>query len=206
MPSPNSKPWSYAQKRHSNGSLVLQQTLTIFFQGRAHTSPKRRPCLKVNTLACWMEIPLSGAFVSPVMIFRGLTHLVLRLPCFSPGGCAFHLTDEDIAEIATALPYLRDVIFGLTCSTNSCQTTVSSLLFFPTRCISLKRLETRFNTTNLRCDLKLMVEIPRFHDLYALPKCQLERLSVSVYYLLPSQRGMREGQWELKGVGLPVMQ
>ena len=150
------------------------------FSGQgAHTPPNRGHCPKLTTLRCAVGVPLDAAFVSPVMLFRGLAHLVLRSPCSSKGGCAFHLTDEDIAEIATALPNLKEALFGFTCSANSCRTTVSSLLFLSARCKSLRWLETHFNTANLRRDLESMAENPRLRDLYALPRCRLEQLSVS---------------------------
>jgi hypothetical protein len=100
------------------------------------------------------------------------------------GGCAFGLTDDDIAEIATALPNLVDVIFGRVCPANSCRTTVSSLLFLSTCCKDLRYLEIHFDTTNLCDDLKSIPENPRLRDFCMLPRCQLKRLSVSSAPLL----------------------
>ena len=94
-------------------------------------------------------------------------------------GCTFGLPDDDVAEIATALPNLVNATFGDVCAANSCRTTVSSLLFLSTRCKNLEYLEIHFNTTNLCNDLKLIPENPRFHDLRAFPRCQLKRLSIS---------------------------
>ena len=150
------------------------------FSGQGtHTSPNHTLCWNLTTLACWVEVPLDAALVSPVMLFRGSVHLMLRLPCSSQGGCIFRLTDDDIAEVAMTLPNLEEAMFGFACSANSCRTTVSSLLFLSTRCKGLTFPAIHFNTTNLRRDLESMAENPRLRDLYALPKCRLKQLSAS---------------------------
>ena len=106
------------------------------------------------------------------------------LPCAAikllpSDGCGFCLTDDDMAEMAAALPNLVDASFGYVCTANSCRTTVSSLLFLSTRCKNLEYLEVHFNTRNLRDELKSMPENPRLRDLYTLSRCRLVQLSVS---------------------------
>ena len=113
------------------------------------------------------------------MVFRGLITLALRPPCFSSGGCAFDLTDNDIAETATASPNLEFITLGIVCPTKSCRTTVSSFLFLSIRCQNLEYLEIHFNTTNLPDDLESMPENPRLRDSCTLPRCQLTQFAVS---------------------------
>jgi len=153
--------------------------LPLFGANARRTLPGQGPGQRLTTLACLAHVSLDAAFVSPIMLFRGLAHLALRPPCFSPGGCTFRLTDKDIADIAMALPKLEEALFGHVCPVNSCLTTVSSLLFLSARCKNLTWLEIHFNTTNLRRDLESMVENPRLRDLCALPKCPLGQLIVS---------------------------
>ena len=145
----------------------------------ARALSNRGPGQKLTTLASRVQVPIDAAFISPIKLFHGLVNLALRPPCFGTGGCAFDLTDDDIAEIATALPNLVGVTFGGACPANSCRTTVSSLLLFSTRCKNLRYLDIHFNTTNLLDDFRSMVEDPRPGNLCALPRCQLTQLSVS---------------------------
>ena len=114
--------------------------------------------IALNSLA---EAPTDAASVSPVTAFHGLVDLLLGSPCSRTRGCAFNLTDDNIAEIATALPRLRNASFGRVCSANSCRTTVSSLVSLSTRCKKLSFLEIHFNTMNLRGDLESASADPR---------------------------------------------
>ena len=145
--------------------------LPLFEANARRACPGQKPGQRLTALIC-RERLLDAAFVSPVMLFRGLVHLSLQPPCSSLGRCAFHLTDEDIAEITAALPNLVRAMFGFACSANSCRTTVSSLLFFSARCKNLESLGIHFNTKNLHRDLESMVENPRLRDLFALPNCR----------------------------------
>jgi hypothetical protein len=144
-----------------------------------HAPSNRGPSQQLITLVCWVRVSVNANFTSHITQFHGLVNLVLESSCSGMGGCTFGLTDDDVAEIATALPNLADATFGDVCAANSCQTTVSSLLFFSTRCKNLEYLEIHFNTTNICDDLKSISENPRFHDLRAFPRCQLKRLSIS---------------------------
>ena len=145
----------------------------------AHIPPNRGPDQQLTTLICRAGAPVDAAFISNIMLFHGLVHLELDSSCSSGGGCAFGLADDNVAEIATALPNLTDATFGDVCATNSCRTTVCSLLFLSTRCKNLEFLEIHFNTTNLRDDLESMPENPRLRDLRAFPRCQLRRFSAT---------------------------
>jgi hypothetical protein len=148
--------------------------------GRAtHVPLNRGPDQQLTTLICRAGVLVDAAFISNIMLFHGLVYLELDSSCSSGGGCAFGLADDDVAEIATALPNLADATFGDVCATNSCRTTVCSLLFLSTRCKNLGFLEIHFNTTNLRDDLESISENPRLRDLRAFPRCQLRRFSAT---------------------------
>jgi hypothetical protein len=141
-------------------------------------SSNRGPGQKPIVLESWVDIPVDAAFMSPIMQLHGLVELGLRSTCFNGNGCTFGLTDKDVAEIAIALPRLRDAAFGHTCSANSCRTTVSSLLSLSTHCKDLEELQIHFNTINLLGDLTPISEDLRLRDAHSLPKCGLRTLDV----------------------------
>lgn len=130
------------------------------------------PVQKPIVLVSRVEIPVDAAFISPIMQFHGLVKLTLKSSCFNGSGCTFSLTD-DVAEVAIALPRLRDARFGYVCSTNSCRTTISSLFSFSTHCKDLGGLKIHFNTRNLLGDLTSVSEDLRLRNAHSLPKCKL---------------------------------
>ena len=92
----------------------------------------RGPGQNLITLNSSVGARVDAAFVSPIREFHGLVNLTLGSSCSRARGCAFDLTDGDIAGIATALPRLQHADFGRACSANSCRTTVSSLVSLST--------------------------------------------------------------------------
>jgi len=145
------------------------------------------PGQKLTVLRCWADVSVDAAFMYPITLFHGLVKLLLDSPCSSVGGCAFSLTDNDVAEIATALPRLRRAIFGSACSANSCRTTVSSLVFLSTRCKSLEYLELHVNTTNLRDDLESVSVDPRPEDLPSSPERPLTLFMADAPYSISEE-------------------
>ena len=129
-----------------------------------HAQSHRGPGRKLISLTIWVEVSVDVAFISTIKLFHRLANLKLCMVCFSPLGCAFSLTDDDIAEVTAALPNLEVARFGDICYANSCRTTVSSLLYFSTRCKNLEFLQIHFNTANLRDDLERLSVDPRPYD------------------------------------------
>jgi len=130
------------------------------------------------TLNSSADARIGAAFMSPITEFHGLLNLKLGSSCSSTGGCAFNLTDDDIAGIAAALPHLRRANFGRVCSANSCRTTVSSLVSLSTLCRELNLLEVHFNTINLLGDLEAVLTAPRPDDFPPFPERTFFSLSV----------------------------
>ncbi|KAF9783788.1 hypothetical protein BJ322DRAFT_1196951 [Thelephora terrestris] len=139
----------------------------------------RGPVQTLRGLFTFMEVPIDADFMSPITLFRELIFLCLTSSCSTAGGCGFSLTDDDIAEIATALPRLVEVSFGTICSANSCRTTVASLVSFSTQCRGLEQLEVHFNTENLRNDLELASADPRLTELPSLRTSNIFHLFLS---------------------------
>ena len=138
----------------------------------------RGPVQKLIVLESWAQVPLDAAFMSPIIRFRGLVKLTLKSSCLDMNGCTFSLTDDDVAEIAIALPRLKDATFGCVCSANSCRTTVSSLLSLSTHCKDLEELEIHFNTTNILGDFTSISEDLWLRCAHSLPRCRLWLLNV----------------------------
>ena len=141
--------------------------------------PNRGPVQRLGALFTFPEVPVDIVFMSPIMLFHGLIYLRLTSACSTMGECAFNLTDDNVAEIAAALPHLGDAVFGTICSANSCQTTVASLVSFSARCRHLELLEIHFNTENLRNDLESVLADPRLDSLPSLRTCDIFRLCLS---------------------------
>ena len=111
-------------------------------------------------------------------MFRNLTRLDVWTDCRDTNGndqCAFELRDDDVAELAMALPRLKHIDLGHPCPENTCATTVACLLSISVHCVEVQTLAIHFNTTNITDDLKNISEGPRFQELHSLPKCSLPR-------------------------------
>ena len=78
----------------------------------------------------------------------------MRNQCYGVEGCFFHLTDNDVEEIAVTLPRLKSLQLGRPCDSNSCCTTIASLLLISIHCPNLTVLETHFNTLAIVDDIK----------------------------------------------------
>ena len=159
--------------RLSLGEEVSLEWLTFFTtttrrisSGTSSYIPlKHGPIERLRELEIFPDVIIDGAFMSRINQFRELTSLRLTSACYTMDDCAFNLTDDDIAEIAAALPRLEVAVLGRVCRANSCQTTVASLVSFSTQCRDLNWLEIHFNTTNLRNDLDTISVDPRLDSL-----------------------------------------
>jgi len=121
-------------------------------------------------------------FTSTIQIFGSLVHVSVNVDCHDGDGegqCVFKLNDDDVADLAVALPQLRCLFLGRACYENTCATTVASLLAISVHCIKLQDLEIHFNTTNIVDDLEGIPDNPRFQHLRFLPRCTLSCLTVS---------------------------
>jgi len=150
-----------------------------FFEAVSRRQPPGRgPVQKLIVLESWVEVPIDATLTSPITRFHGLVKLTLSSLCFRVSGCAFRLTDDDVAEISVALPCLTEATFGHVCCVNSCRTTVSSLLSLSTHCKDLVALEIHFNTTNLLDDLTAISEVLQRRGVRSLQKCKLRWLNM----------------------------
>jgi len=123
---------------------------------------------------------LDASFASRIQIFHNLVSLTVDARCpkeHGAGQCIVKLSDDDITELAMALPQLEYLLLGDPCE-NTCATTAACLLPISVYCLKLKQLEIHFNTANIADDLEGALKGPRFQALRALPRCTLECLDV----------------------------
>ena len=145
----------------------------------SHPPLKQGPIERLTDLVIFPKVIIDAAFMSPIILFHGLVILRLTAACYTVGGCAFNLTDDDIAEIAPALPCLVVAMLGIVCLENSCRTTVASLASLSEHCRGLQDLEIHFNTANLPNDLDAVSADPRLDSLPSLRTCDVFHLELS---------------------------
>jgi len=136
---------------------------------------KVKQSLKVLTIKDLPGLTADTSLASPIQRFRNLTHLDVDIDCHE-GQCTFKLNNDDVTELAVALPRLESFCFGRTCRSNTCATTVACLLPISVHCLGLQVMEIHFNTTNIVEDFKGIPEDPRLQHLRSLPRCQLRSL------------------------------
>jgi len=124
---------------------------------------------------------IDPSFSSPIQMFRNLASLSVDIDCIGQGGggqCTFKLNNDDVAELAMALPQLESLLLGNPCCNNTCATTIACLLPISVHCIKLQSLKIHFNTTNIVDDFKNTSGDHRFQELRSLQRCTLPSLGV----------------------------
>jgi hypothetical protein len=134
------------------------------------------------------EFELDSTFTFPLRMFRNLSALQLKSAC-SHDVCAFRLTDEDVSQLATQLPELRQLSLGTPCPHNDCMTTVDSLLSLSTHCKELRELRLHFNTRNFARDMKNSIHNALRHTPRPPSRCPLTILDVWQTPLTPDALG-----------------
>ena len=144
--------------------------------GTTPLSWMRGPLDTLNT-ENFPEPTIDPSFTSVIQTFRNMVYLNVAVVCRN-GQCVFNLNNDDVAELAMALPRLEFLLLGYPCDKNTCATTVACLLPLSVRCARLQSLWIHFNTMNIVDDIKTISEDPRFQGLRSLQKCALSRLNV----------------------------
>jgi len=155
-----------------------------------------RESLEFLNIGDFPDSIINVSFASIIQTFRNLTNLNVPVSC-RDDQCIFKLDDDNVTELATALPRLRSLLLGHPCDNNTCSTTVACLLQISVRCLGLQSLEIHFNTTNIVDDLKNISEDPRFQELRLRPKCGLSCLDVDDMSLI-----LEESDRETVAIGM----
>lgn len=140
----------------------------------------RRVAPHLVQLRCDYVSDLDATFISHLRVFRNLSILLLGTNCSRVTRCTFHLTDDDVTQLAIELPGLRELSLGFPCEFNTCRTTVISLLALSTYCRGLRQLCIHFSTRNLAHDMRQSLRHPLRHNQYPPSRCPLEVLDVVV--------------------------
>ena len=123
------------------------------------------------------SLPIDSSFISRFIPFTGLVELRLRNECTYGGPCASRFTDEDVECLAIALPKLEALTLGeWPCDSDTCPTTIRSLLSLSIHCPKLRYLNLHFRTTNLRADILDLLGDAYSQGLHLRPKCVLRTL------------------------------
>jgi len=125
---------------------------------------------------------IDASFTSTIQIFWNLVHLGVEGPCHdgrNNGQCTFKLNNDNVTDLAVALPRLEYLLLGHPCFEKVCATTVACLLPMSVHCTKLQEVEIHFNTTNIVEDFKNILADPQFQELHSLPKCTLSCLNVA---------------------------
>lgn len=132
---------------------------------------------------------VDSTFLSSIVNFRNLVKLRVRNdPCENTESCPFRLTDNDMTDLAAALPHLKSLRLGHPCRTNTLKTTVASLMSLSIHCPDLLLLETYFNTKTIAGDMRGLLDGGAEHNK---PKCQLRSSFVGVLPLELDSDGLR---------------
>ena len=119
---------------------------------------------------------VDSALLSCASSFQNLVTLYVGNGyCEMVGICTFGLTDDDVENLAVALPSLVNLQLGDVCGLNSCRTTVSSLLSISTHCLGLSFLRIHFNTRTIAGDMQRLLNEGSGRDK---PRCELQILLV----------------------------
>jgi len=168
---------------------VARGWLSLFkrLEDRAPTTQGPTSLSKVRESLKYLSIENHRGTVTDISLtsiiqgFRNLVYLHVNAYCNDTengGKCTFKLNNDNVTELAMALPRLECLCLGRPCPGNTCATTVACLLPISVHCTKLARLEVHLNTTNIVDDLKEILEGPRFQKLRSLPRCTLPCLDV----------------------------
>jgi len=127
----------------------------------------------LKSITCRRSIIVDPTFLSSITAFWNLATLRVQTYCSWTEGCMFHLTDDDMEDLAAALPRLEILELGAPCYCNSCNNTVDSLLSISVHCLDLTFLETHLNATTIVDDMRRLLDRGTGSDT---PKCKLSKL------------------------------
>ena len=121
-------------------------------------------------------LPINSSLLSKFLPLTNLIDVFFGMECFMQP-CVSEFTNQDVERLATALPKLEALTLGTwPCNSNTCPTTVRSLLFLSIHCTKLKYLNIHFRTANLQADVSDLFSYACPQGLFSRPKCPLEAL------------------------------
>lgn len=153
--------------------LIVSHEEDVIRKGFVSATPRTSIRETLKFLECPRVTIIDSTFLSSVAHFRNLVGLRVEGDCSDAEGCVSRLTDDDVKNLAAALPRLKTLQLGRPCRSNSCNTTVASLMSISVNCIDLTVLEVHFNFLDIVRDLRLLLDRSSERDK---PKCKLSYL------------------------------
>ena len=159
-----------------DGEEVLSWLHFLASDGKGSTSTTSHTPAK-KTLK-FIDLPLGtivdSTLLSSIAIFRNLVKILVRNETYLVGeSCTFRLTDDDVTELAVALPCLESLRLGHPCYLDTCKTTVASLMSISIHCPDLLILEIHFRVQTIVDDMQSLLDGGVGHSK---PKCRLRGL------------------------------
>ena len=108
----------------------------------------------VNYLSFTGLDPANFTFLSRLGPFQSLKTLKCSTWCLGSGQCVSPLTDPNIEQLASELPQLVTLRLGHECKSSPHNTTIKSLIYLSTHCLSLESLHLPCNLTRILEDIK----------------------------------------------------
>ena len=142
-------PWLHLLALHEK--VITQNG---FVSATSHSSVRET----LEFLDCPRNTIIDLTFLSSVVNFRNLVKLRVAGDCPYAGDCIFCLTDDDVENLAAALPHLISLQLMRPCQLNSCKTTISCLLSLSTHCLGLEFLEIHFNTRTIVANTRRLLD------------------------------------------------
>ena len=132
---------------------------------------------------------VGSTFLSSIVSFRNLVKILVRNEMYQVAdSCTFRLTDDDMTDLAAALPHLESLRLGSPCYLNTCKTTVASLMSISVHCLDLLILEIHFNTETIVDDMQALLDGDVGRNK---AKCRLRSLLVGVMPLKLDSAGIQ---------------
>ena len=121
-------------------------------------------------------ITVDSKLLSCLLPLRNLTYLMVAGTCVKKT-CNFGWTDDNIHDLTFALRRLQFLYFQHLCSSNTCKSTVASLVSISVNCLDLGELQIHLNTKNIVSDMNRLIQEG---TLDKRPECNvvIKRLSV----------------------------
>ena len=138
--------------------LIASQEEGVLQNGSTPTTSHTNIRETLRSLICPGNTIIDSTFLSSILKFRNLVTLYVNAHCYGVEGCIFHLTDDGVENLAATLCRLKSLRLGQICGSNSCNTTIASLLSISVHCLDLTFLETHFNTLTIVGDIQRLLD------------------------------------------------
>ena len=193
MQLPNLSCWTTDQEPPQVTSTPVLQSLEHFcFDGHGAlpwlrflaSDARKGSRTRLKSLEFYFVAVADSTFLSYVVSLRNLVKLQLRnIHCSTTEGCLFRLTDDNVKDLAAALPHLESLQLGYPCALDTCKTTAASLISISAHCPDLLDLEMHLSARRIVDEMQCLLDGGVG---YKNAKCQLRSVRVGIRRFLVS--------------------